>query len=152
MESSALPLRSDAAADAAAIRPTSPGASPVGASTTTALRCWLQAKRRAHTLGSTVEASEVRGTMRRLVEAGRARGARVEQLIVLLKELWATLPEAADGDGRHADRSVRSRVVLDGIVRVCIEEFYASAPATAGRVAADGRLGRETRIEPTAGR
>jgi hypothetical protein len=89
--------------------------------------------------------------MRRLAEAGRARGAPVEQLIVLLKELWAGLP--ADADGHRTARSVESRAVLDGVIRVCIEEFYASAAdAATGRLVPDRRTGRGASTELTTGK
>jgi hypothetical protein len=135
VNSSALRPTSDAAPDASVAWPTiaaTGAAIPVGASTSAALRCWLQAQRRAHAADGGIDLAEVRRTMRRLAEAGRVRGASVERLIVLLKELWASLPP--DGDGHRTAHSVESRAVLDGIVRVCIEEFYASADAATGRL------------------
>lgn len=126
-DSSALPLQSDDAPDASAAWRTTPLASPVGTSTSAALRCWLQAQRRADADGG-IDPTEVRRTMRQLAGAGRQRSVPVERLIMLLKELWATLPPDPDGDGRMAARGVGSRAVLDGIIRMCIEEFYATAP------------------------
>jgi hypothetical protein len=46
-------------------------------------------------------------------------------MIVLLKELWATLPPDELREGRGRAYPDARREVLDGIVRVCIEEFYA---------------------------
>jgi hypothetical protein len=96
-----------------------------------------------------IDLVEVRRTMRRLAEAGRARGAPVARLIVLLKELWATLP--ADGDGHRPAHSAEGRAVLDGIVRVCIEEFYASPGSETGWLAPDRRTGGGATAEPTMG-
>ena len=81
--------------------------------------------------------------MRRFVEAGRQRGAPVERLIVLLKELWATLPPDPDGASRLTAHGGGSRAVLEGIIRVCIEEFYAPTPAVPGRPTSDRCSGGE---------
>jgi hypothetical protein len=136
---SALPTRSDPAPYAGAVAAAARTPSPVGASTTAALRCWIQALQRAHAAGRGVDSAEVRRTMRRLAEAARPRGARVEQLIVLLKQLWGTLPAGEDWGGHRTAHGVDGRGVLDGLIRVCIEEFYAPAHAPAGPPAPDGR-------------
>ena len=158
VDSSARGPRSDGAPDGSAAWPATPatpataGASPVEASTSAALRCWLQAQRRAHAPDGEIDPAEVRRTMRRLAEAGRARGAPVERLIVLLKELWASLP--ADGDGHRAAHGVGSRTVLDGIIRVCIEEFYAAPGAEGaetGWLAPERRRGGGASAESTTG-
>jgi len=93
---------------------------------TIALRAWLHARRRAHATGAEVHTPEVRRSLRPVCDDIRQRGARVEQLIVLLKELWGTLPPDEDGDARSTGYRDGRREVLDGIVRVCIEEFYAA--------------------------
>jgi hypothetical protein len=102
-----------------------------------------------HAVDGAVDLSEVRRTMRRLAEAGRARGAPVERLIVLLKELWATLP--ADGPGHRPAQGVTGRAVLDGIIRVCIEEFYALPGAETGWLAPERRTGGGATAEPAMG-
>jgi hypothetical protein len=73
-----------------------------------------------------------------MCDEARRRGVRVEQLIVLLKELWAALPPDPAGDGRGIDyrHCIGGREVLEGIVRACIEEFYAPQQAGAGQSAA----------------
>jgi hypothetical protein len=96
-----------------------------------------------------MDLAEVRRTMRRLAEAGRARGAPVERLIVLIKTLWASLP--ADGDGHRTAHGVGGRAVLDGIIRLCIEEFYASPGAETGWLAPKRRMSGGTSAEPPAG-
>ena len=119
VDSSALRPSFDAAPDASAVWPTTAvtsAVSPVGASTSAALRCWLQAQRRVHALDGGIDLAEVRRTMRRLAEAGRARGASVERLIVLLKELLASLP--AEGDGYRTAHRAPSWAVLVGYIRV----------------------------------
>jgi hypothetical protein len=148
---SALPTRSDPAPYAGAVAAAARTPSPVGASTTAALRCWIQALQRAHAAGRGVDSAEVRRTMRRLAEAARPRGARVEQLIVLLKQLWGTLPAGEDWGGHPTAHGVDGRGVLDGLVRVCIEEFYASPGSETGWLAPDRRTGGGATAEPTMG-
>ncbi|HYD53867.1 MAG TPA: hypothetical protein VEA99_14620 [Gemmatimonadaceae bacterium] len=118
---------------------TTPSAAPVGATTAAALRCWLQAQQRAHAADGEGDVAEIRRTMRRFAEAGRQRGAPVEQLIVLLKELWTTLPSEPYADGRRGGRGVGTRMVLERIIRTCIEEYYAARPAT-GPLAGDRHI------------
>jgi hypothetical protein len=104
---------------------------PLSAAVTTALRSWLQAQRNAHVAGAAVRAAEVHATMRLLGAEARQRGVQVEQLIVLLKELWSALPPAPAASARDVDFRDR-RDLLDGIVRACIEEFYAPSPSATG--------------------
>ncbi len=59
----------------------------------------------------------------------------VERLIILLKELWNTLP--SDGDGMAV---MHARDVFDQIVHACIEEYYAPI----SDVAADLKQGNGT--------
>jgi hypothetical protein len=104
------------------------GASPLPADVTVALRAWLREQRQTYGSGPTPAASvrteASRRAMRLVCEEAHRRGVRVEQVIILLKHLWATLPADARPDGR-----VASRELLEGIVRVCIEEFYADGAA-----------------------
>jgi hypothetical protein len=62
----------------------------------------------------------------------------------------------ADGDGHRTAHGVESRAVLDGIVRVCIEEFYASAMprrggSWTGRLMPEPRMGGGASAESTTG-
>ena len=100
---------------------------------TTALRSWLAEQLRAqesvwNTPAGSVRARETHQTMSRLCEEARERGVQIEQVVVLLKHLWSTLPLDATPDVR-----LGSREVFDGIVRVCIEEYYAPTSAAADR-------------------
>ena len=107
------------------------GASPLPAGVTSALRSWLDEQHRAQRSNdasvATVRADEgTRRAMRQLCAEARRHGVRVEQLIVLLKQLVATIHATVGAEERHA-----ARELLDGIIWVCIEEFYAPARSTA---------------------
>lgn len=98
---------------------------------------WLHAQRRANAWGFRVDQAKVRATMRPLCDEARARGARVEQMIVLLKQLWAMLPP--ETRGRQPADVARSfwwdggREVRDVIVQLCIDEFYSPVPTADAR-------------------
>ncbi len=80
-----------------------------------ALRCGLQAQLRPSPNG------EIRRAMRLLCDDAHRRGLRAEQVIVLLKEAWGSLPEVqalSPGEER--------RETLGRIVSLCIDEFYAA--------------------------
>ena len=80
-----------------------------------ALRCGLQAQ-----LGPSPN-GELRRAMRLLCDDARRRGLRAEQVIVLVKEAWASLPEV------HAlPRGQQRSEALSRIVSLCIDEFYAA--------------------------
>ena len=80
-----------------------------------ALRCALQAQlRHPSSDGSR------RQVLRLLCDDARERGMQVEQVIILLKQAWLSLPEIrAPGGGLHSEQ-------LSRIVGLCIEEYYAS--------------------------
>jgi hypothetical protein len=124
LDSNALPAPSPLSIGAPSAG--SPSESPLPAGATTALRCWLQAQRRRHAAGAELRAADIRRALRPVCDEARQRGARVEQVIVLLKELWASLPPDEAVDGRGRGYTDTRREVLDGVVRVCIEEFYAA--------------------------
>jgi hypothetical protein len=50
----------------------------------------------------------------------RERGMKAEELIVLCKEMWHSLP----ADGLHAERSTRTKK-LERLVAICIEGYFA---------------------------
>ncbi|NUO62616.1 MAG: hypothetical protein HOQ11_15315 [Gemmatimonadaceae bacterium] len=107
-------------------------AAPLSPDTAMELWRWLRAQRTAHSWGLAIGPAEVRAVMRPLCEETRARGGRVEQLIVLLKELWTLLP-AESGSGQPADVPApgwraSEREVLHVVVRLCIDEFYSPVP------------------------
>lgn len=121
-------------------------AGPLSASGTVRLWKWLGAQRRAHAWGLAVSTGEIRAVISPVCDEARRRGTRVEQLIVLLKELWATLPpevaarQLADRGG--IDWREHDRTLLDLVVRLCIDEYFSPVPAPGGRgragVPADG--------------
>jgi hypothetical protein len=117
---------------------------PLPAGATAALRSWLQAQHRAHATAADVHTADVRRALRPVCAEAHRRGVRVEEVIVLLKELWATLPPDPDRDGFRDAR----REVLDTIVSTCIEEYYASPTVASPTVArrADGALADEPRV------
>jgi hypothetical protein len=112
---------------------------PLPPSTSAALRSWLDAERRAHVAAGVAgySTAEDRQLLHEACEEARRRGVHVEQLIILVKQLWATLPSRAAGAagsaGRGEDWRGREREALEGIVRVCIEEFYAPVCGADGR-------------------
>lgn len=117
------------------------GAAFLPASVTSALRPWLAEQYRAHrSTGGSISAiradEATRRAMRQLCDAAHQHGVRVEQLIVLVKQLWATLPATAGAEDRHA-----AREALDGIVWVCIEEFYAPAKRATDAAIGDSSSG-----------
>ena len=82
-----------------------------------ALRCALQAQ-----LRDANSTAELRRAMRLVCAEARRAGVRVEQLLVILKTAWASVPEAW-----QSPRSGLRDDLLDQIVTMCIEEFYAGA-------------------------
>lgn len=82
----------------------------------TAVRTALQAH-----LRSPVPTAEL-GRVLRLVSAeARRSGLPVEALLVVIKSAWSSIPEA-----RLAPRTGLRDDMLDRIVSLCIEEFYAT--------------------------
>ena len=85
-----------------------------------ALRCALGAEMRDAPPGATIPTARLRHGLRLLCNEARDRGVRVEQLVVVIKHAWSTLPE-----GRWHRYSDRGLPMLQRIVTVCIEEYYA---------------------------
>ena len=78
-----------------------------------AVRCLLQ----THVRRPLSEPS-LRQALRLLCDDAHRRGMRAEQVLVLLKQAWLSLPENDPPHGiLHADRLAR-------VVSLCIEEFY----------------------------
>jgi hypothetical protein len=104
------------------------------------LRNWLEAERRGRAADAAGRATaEDRRLLHEACEEAHRRGTHVEQLIILIKQLWPTLPPRAAGDGRGALRGEDwrdgERQALERVVRVCIEEFYSPAWVDAGQPA-----------------
>jgi hypothetical protein len=64
--------------------------------------------------------SRVRDALRAISRAARARGLRAEHVVIALKSVCDTLPEMQGA----VTSSQRARV-LDRLVTLCIEEYYA---------------------------
>ena len=74
--------------------------------------------------GSNAGEEELRQAIRIVCDDAHSRGAKVEQVIVLMKQEWAALEHEPDPEGWwDADRTTRD-AVLNRTVRVLIEEFY----------------------------
>ena len=91
------------------------GEGPLSAAATSALRCALQAY-----LQGQVTAGEMRGALRTLCAEGRRRQLRDEQVLIVLKGAWASLPEI------RRPPYDRQRDALDALVGACVQEFYAT--------------------------
>ena len=60
----------------------------------------------------------VRRSLRSLCRVARSSGVHAEQLVVLCKDAWRTLPEAR-GLGPETQREL-----LTNVISLCIDEFY----------------------------
>jgi hypothetical protein len=65
--------------------------------------------------------SELQGLLVRAATDARAKGLQAEQLLVILKEIWYSLPQLATQQGSD----VQTRLLQQLIAR-CIQEYYAS--------------------------
>jgi len=101
------------------LSPLAPGA--LSTDTVDALRRALRAR-----LGRPEQRDdELRRAVRLMCDELRARGLHAEQLLVAVKELWQSLPEAQQlpfGPPRYD--------ALDHIITMCIQEFYDPRPPT----------------------
>ena len=81
-----------------------------------AVRCALQAQ-----LRQSLPEQSLRQALRLLCDDARRHGIQPEQLIVLLKQAWLTLPEIHSLPAGALRREPLARVVT-----LCIQEFYAA--------------------------
>lgn len=81
----------------------------------TALRAALQGH-----LRQPVPDDTLRRALNALCTDARARNLRPEQLILIFKQVWSSLPEIQNRIGN------RRQELLDRIVTICIEEYYAT--------------------------
>jgi hypothetical protein len=65
---------------------------------------------------------ETRQLLRKICDAARANDTTIENVLILLKETWALLPETRVGPPADA------QATLSRIVSICIEEYYAGQP------------------------
>lgn len=68
--------------------------------------------------GSGETDTRLRDEIQRLCADGRRLGARPEELIVLFKRVWTSLPQ---GHGQPRDGG---NSTLDRVITMCIEEYY----------------------------
>ncbi|HZO18777.1 MAG TPA: hypothetical protein VFB46_07320 [Gemmatimonadaceae bacterium] len=62
--------------------------------------------------------TRLRDEIQRLCADGRRVGARPEELIVLFKKVWTSLPQ------RHGQPRDGGNSALDRVITMCIEEYY----------------------------
>jgi hypothetical protein len=67
--------------------------------------------------------AELRELLMRVAAEARAKGILAERLLVLLKEIWSSLPEV-----RHAERGsvAQQHALLQRLITRCIEQYYTS--------------------------
>jgi hypothetical protein len=70
---------------------------------------------------TSVREDELRAVVRELCGDAHRQGLRPEALILLLKKTWMSRPDLAST--RRGD----TKVILDRIITLCIEEYYATA-------------------------
>jgi hypothetical protein len=65
--------------------------------------------------------ADLRGVLLRVSAEARAKGILPERLLIVLKEIWSSLP-----DVRHADRGqvASQNVLLQRLITRCIEQYY----------------------------
>ena len=68
---------------------------------------------------TSVKEGELRAVMRELCDDAHRQGLRPEALIRLLKTTWMSRPDLAP------TRLGERKVILDHIITLCIEEYYA---------------------------
>ena len=66
-------------------------------------------------------ADELRLALRAMAREARDQGLRAEQILVVLKELWGTVPQVRRASGREQQTALLQRAVT-----LCINEYYAS--------------------------
>jgi hypothetical protein len=74
-----------------------------------------------HYLANDSEADGLREALQRMSAEAHGKGVRAEQLLVLLKDAWSTIPEVrAMTDARAQSHR------LQHVVTMCIKEYYSS--------------------------
>jgi len=62
----------------------------------------------------------LRDLLCRATEEARAKGIRAEQLLIILKDIWYTLPEVVSASSADVENAL-----LQDLVSRCIHEYYA---------------------------
>lgn len=81
----------------------------------TALRTAIQGQFRHQTADHSL-----RRALRALCVEARAKELRAEQLILIFKRVWHSLPESRGGEARKRQN------LLDRLITICVEEYYAT--------------------------
>ena len=74
-----------------------------------------------HYLGDGSDPSALQSTLRQMSTEARAKDLRAEQLLVVLKDVWSTLPEV-----RGMTDSTAQIRTLQRVVTMCIKEYYST--------------------------
>ena len=107
-----------------------------------ALRAALGEQLRRSSPDEPVSQLRLRRALRLLCDDARARGVRAEQLVIMIKQAWRSLPEAASRPGDDSGTELLRRVVS-----VCIEEYYAERRAVELPASASGDAGVAARAD-----
>ena len=99
------------------VRPSAPSGG-YASLTTPALRTALQAQLRAQ---NDKNSPELRRFATIVCAEARRRGMRAEEVVVLLKQTWLSLPESS-----QASRAVHA-VLVEQLITLCIEEYFQGA-------------------------
>lgn len=63
---------------------------------------------------------ELQALLRRTAEEAHAKGLHAEQLLIILKEIWYSLPELRESRGEEVEVTL-----LQELVTRCIQQYYA---------------------------
>lgn len=77
-----------------------------------------QAARRRQIEGA-FDASALREVLREVCAAAKLRGVRAEHVLIAVKEIWSSLPEARDPSRESVDRPA-----LNQLVNITLDEYY----------------------------
>lgn len=67
------------------------------------------------------QTEELRDALHRMAAEARAKSIRAEQLLIILKGIWGSLPEV-----RYEPRTQPREKMLQELVTICIDQYYAS--------------------------
>ena len=76
---------------------------------------------------------ELKGLLSRAAAEARQKGMQAEQLLLVLKDVWYSLPQLAKHPGNDAETRL-----LQQLIARCIQEYYATSLAVSTRIAPNG--------------
>ncbi len=84
---------------------------------------WIEALSAALSayLDDSTEDSRLRAVLRQIAEEARRKKMHAEQLLVVLKDVWYSLPAI-----KHLPEGAEQHRVLQRIVSLCIREYYSA--------------------------